>query len=103
MSLKGGDGQEGWNRQMPMPTRQAVPRARNTAIILQLLTDRLVWRMVVSRQQLSDAQRTIEEAESLLDWLPRAAWRPTLYLVSGRDETVEAEEAPAAPGSDSTR
>lgn len=85
------------DRHMSTPTRQAVPRAKDTAIILQLLTDRLVWRMVVSRQHLSDAQRTIEEAERLLDWLQRAAWRPRLYLVQVSSQT---EEAPAAPGSD---
>jgi hypothetical protein len=83
--------------QMPTPTRQAVPRARDTSIILQLLTDRLVWRMVVSRQHLSDAQRTIEEAESLLDWLRRAAWRPRLYVAPIKSET---EGALTVPGSD---
>src|SRR5689334_8594518 len=92
------DGREGWNRPMPTPTRQAVPRARDTAIILQLLTDRLVWRMVVSRQHMYDAQRTIDEAERLLDWLQRTARRPRLYLVPDSNET---EKAPAAPESNS--
>jgi hypothetical protein len=47
--------------------------------------------MLVSRQHLSEAQRTIDEAERLMDWLQRAARRPRLYLAPVSDE---AEDAP---------
>jgi hypothetical protein len=66
---------------MLIETKQSVRRMMHMVIMIHLLTDRLMWRLWVTHQQLLDTQRTINEAERLLNQLRHASRRCRLYLV----------------------